>query len=193
MVQQYVPQTPDAALGELIDAVRCMGRAGNDHTGAGAQERLIQALAAGQRALEAPVLRVKATGGQPPTRSHHNDAGLDLYVNEHTRIFPGQFADVRTGIQLEFPPGWWGRIVGRSSTLRKKQLLVSEGTIDEGYRGSIFAGVWNLGTFARWLEPGERVAQLILCRTPPENLGIVMVDELSESARGESGFGSTGR
>lgn len=184
---RYVP-TPEESLAELIDSVRAMSRGT-----AGCQERLIQAVAMAEACLQAPVLRVTLQdGAQLPTRAHDNDAGLDLYCSEHTCLYPGTFVDIPTGVAAEFPPGWWGRIVGRSSTLRRKQLLVAEGTIDEGFRGVLFAGVWNMSDRRRYVEKGERVAQLILCRTPPRNLQITAVDELAPSARGTNGFGSTG-
>lgn len=187
MVQPSV-LSPDTALRELIDSVRAMSR-----DTAGSQERLIQAVMAGERALEAPTLRVKLEdGARLPTRAHGNDAGIDLYCNTHVCIHPGHFVDIPTGVAVEFPPGWWGRIVGRSSTLRRKHLLVTEGTIDEGFRGPLFAGAWNMAEHRRYVEPGERVAQLILCRTPPPGLGIVAVNELADSDRGANGFGSTG-
>lgn len=159
--------------------------------GAASQERVIQALSAARKALEPPVLRWKGGEAHEPTKSHTNDAGWDLYVAEHCRIPVGSFRDVDLGIAVEFPPGWWGRIVGRSSTFRKRGLLCLEGIIDEGYRGGLYIGVTNLSDQVVELHPGERVCQLILQPTP--HCRTERVAELTPSERGENGFGSTGR
>jgi deoxyuridine 5'-triphosphate nucleotidohydrolase len=136
---------------------------------------------------------VQITGpGTTPTRSHRTDAGFDLYVHKQTIIQPHEFADVDCGISISFPKGYWGRIVGRSSTLRTRSLLVIEGIIDEGYRGALFAGVWNLKQEAVKLEQGDRIAQLVLHETPPTTITMRRVEQLPPSDRGTSGFGSTG-
>lgn len=127
-----------------------------------------------------------------PTRSYEGDAGFDLYVLEETHIEPGEFVDVKSGIRCEFPEGVWGMIVGRSSTLRKRNLLVNTGIIDQGYRGELFSGVKNLGGEAVTLWPGERVAQLIPFPQTSKWLAPIEVETLGMSDRGDAGFGSTG-
>lgn len=126
-----------------------------------------------------------------PTRGYPGDAGVDLYTSETTVVPPGQFRDVPTGIRLGLPEGYWARITGRSSTLRKRGLMVAEGVIDNGYTGPIFAGVWNLSDYFVEIAVGDRLAQLILHRIEPlpfeEAVGIVSVD-----GRGSNGFGSSG-
>lgn len=127
-----------------------------------------------------------------PTRSYEGDAGFDLYVSERTVIPYRSMADVPCGIQIQLPPGTWGMLVGRSSTVRRKRLLVVQGIIDNGYRGEIFAATQNLGQDVAIVERGERIAQLLLfdlvsAWTTPER-----VAELDESERGERAFGSTG-
>lgn len=130
-------------------------------------------------------------GGRLPVRTHATDAGLDLYVSEGCGIDPGEFVDVPCGIAVEFPVGWWGLITGRSSTLRRRGLLVAQGVIDEGYRGELFSGVWNMGESWQRVEAGERLAQLILFPTAPK-LEVKRADSLGSSDRGSSGFGSSG-
>jgi dUTP pyrophosphatase len=82
-----------------------------------------------------PVLRVALDDpqAQMPTQAHLGDAGMDLYVSEAVRIEPGVFVDVECGIRVQLPDGYWARITGRSSTLRRRGLLVSEAVIDGGY------------------------------------------------------------
>lgn len=141
--------------------------------------------------------QLRVTGpGLIPSKAYEDDAGLDLYtyVEDSDRNFigvaPGSFVDVPCGISVELPANTFGMITGRSSTLRKRGLLVAQGIIDVGYRGELFAGVWNLSH--RWAEikSGERLAQLLIL--PTWAIDVVRVDSLSEHPRGTSGFGSTG-
>lgn len=139
-------------------------------------------------------LYVKAAGAQfVPMRAHQDDAGLDMYVSERVVIRPGEFVDVPSGIAVQLPRGTWGLIQGRSSTLRKRSLLVNPGVIDVGYRGPLFSGVWNLGRETQILEIGERVAQLIVIANITEMVKVSEVDELEEHERGSNGFGSSGK
>ena len=127
-----------------------------------------------------------------PTKHYEGDAGFDLICSQTTNIPYQEFVDVPCGINVQLPPGVWAMITGRSSTLRKRHLLVSQGIIDNGYRGPIYAGVQNLGSRAAVVEEGERIAQLIPFPLTAQNLQFAYVDELDESDRGEAGFGSTG-
>lgn len=131
---------------------------------------------------------------QMPGYSHAGDAGMDLYTSIGIRIPSGQFRDVECGIRVQLPKGIWGRITGRSSTLRRRGLLVNDAVIDNGYVGPIYVGVWNLGEHAAEVGVGERLAQLIL--HPITRFPIVAVShgEMLDSrdGRGTGGFGSTG-
>lgn len=160
----------------LNDFTRLFGRT-NGHGVAGAP-------------LEAKALKWTGDEDCAPTRHFDGDAGFDLYVAERTSIPYGKFVDVPLGISVELPPGTWAQLTGRSSTLRKRNLLVTQGVIDNGYRGELFAGVQNLGREGTVVDRGERIAQLILhdMVTPDP----VMVSILSETDRGAAGFGSTG-
>lgn len=130
--------------------------------------------------------------GTLPSRQYQGDAGFDLYVSEQKTIAPGQFVDVPCSIAVEFPDHCWGMIVGRSSTLRKRGLLVSTGIIDQGYRGQLYAGIQNLGDKARIVQVGERLAQLLIFPLMANDILPVWADTLRGSDRGEGGFGSTG-
>jgi dUTP pyrophosphatase len=164
--------------------------------------------ASGIRELAALITREKRRRDRPPTsspmyvrldpqaelpsRAYSGDAGFDLYVSEPTMIRAGEFVDVPMGCAVQLPDSVWAMITGRSSTVRKLDLLVTTGIIDTGYRGPLFAGVRSLRTDDYLVKPGERIAQLI----PLPNLATLMhatpVDVLATSDRGESGFGSSG-
>lgn len=137
-------------------------------------------------------------GGQLPTRTNSGDAGYDLYASEDVHVEPGKFVDVSCGIRMALPPGVWARITGRSSTLRKRNLLVSEGIIDTGYRGPLYSGVVNMGEDTELIRAGERIAQLILHDNIADRYVPFEVDSgyfarIPGDSRGEAGFGSTGR
>lgn len=136
-------------------------------------------------------------GGRLPTRANTGDAGFDLYVSESRVINPGEFVDVPCGVRVALPAGVWARITGRSSTLRKRELLVAEGVIDTGYRGPLYAGVWNLGEEPHTVREGERIAQLVLHENIAAQHTAVEVDaglfeRIPGDGRGAAGFGSTG-
>lgn len=135
-----------------------------------------------------------------PTQAYEGDAGWDLYVDQDTEIPIGKPTDVRTGIAVAIPEGYYGRIVHRSSSPRKKGIMVLEGIIDSGFRGELFACAF---AWAPQLDPqgfehrgplvakqGESIAQLIIQHVEPATLR--QVEELQESERGEKGFGSSG-
>lgn len=128
--------------------------------------------------------------GRLPTKGHADDAGWDLYVSETAVIEPHAFKDIRAGIRICVPTGYFTRITGRSSTIRNRGLLVAEGIIDSGYRGELFAGVWNLTGEPVTIEAGERVAQLLIHRVIRAEFQTL--SNLPDSARGTGGFGSTG-
>ena len=128
-----------------------------------------------------------------PTKAYADDAGFDLYCSEETWIAPGEFVDVPCDVAVELPSDTWALLTGRSSTLRKHKLMVNQGVIDPGYRGELFAGVWNLGSEAVKVEVGDRLAQLILMPNHALDVRLVSVNELAPANRGQSGFGSSGR
>lgn len=128
----------------------------------------------------------------PPGRSFDGDAGFDLPIAEDTMVRPGEFVDVPHAFRAAAPPGYWLRITGRSSTLRKHGLLVNESVIDEGWRGPLFAGVRNLGDEPVLLSRGMRVAQVIPQRLDAADIETREVESLRPGDRGEQGFGSTG-
>lgn len=127
-----------------------------------------------------------------PQKSYAGDAGFDLYVTEDTEIPVGQFADIPCGLNVELPPGTWGMILGRSSTLRKHNLLVAPGVIDHGYRGPLYSGVYNMNGTQFSAKRGMRLAQFIPFPLTAERMFPHWVPTLTDSDRGSRGFGSTG-
>lgn len=134
-------------------------------------------------------------GAEEPRRGYADDAGLDLIVSEARVVHPGEFVDIPCGVSVELPAWSFGMITGRSSTLRKRGLMVSQGIIDAGYRGPLFAGVWNLTDGPVKVEAGERVAQLIILHNGTRLVQVQQVDEIDRGpvdGRGVFGSGSTG-
>lgn len=129
-------------------------------------------------------------GAMMPSQSYHGDVGSDLYVCEDILIPHHSFVDVPIGIAIALPIGYWARITGRSSTIRKWGIQVQEGIIDNGYRGPLFVGVQNLGREVE-VPRGSRLAQLIVKKI--ERVTWIEEAELPKSVRGDRGFGSSGR
>lgn len=131
---------------------------------------------------------------QVPTKAYLGDAGWDLYVSRDVVVPAYSFVDVHTDIAIAMPEGVWGRITGRSSTLRKYRLLVNEGIIDNGYRGELFIGVFNLANHDRFIPVGTRIAQILFHRLVEEwGLQWEPIMVLPPSQRQDKGFGSSGQ
>lgn len=127
-----------------------------------------------------------------PMRAHSDDAGFDLYVSTDVTVPPHGFKDIPSGVHMEIPNGYWGMLTGRSSTIRKRGLLVVQGIIDTGYRGELFSAVWNLTDKPVLVQKGERIAQFIVLPNATANTVLVRGDALGASERGWAGFGSSG-
>jgi dUTP pyrophosphatase len=133
-------------------------------------------------------------GARLPGRAHEGDAGLDLHAAEGARLAPGDRASVGTGIAVEIPPGHAGLVLPRSGIAERHgiALVNSPGLIDSGYRGEIRVLLLNTDRdHAFEIEPGDRIGQLVITRLA--EVESVEVAKLAASARGEGGFGSSGR
>lgn len=121
------------------------------------------------------------------------DAGMDLVSVESVTIPPGEWADIGTGLAVEIPPGYHGEVRPRSGLARRNgvTMLNSPGTIDPGYRGEIRVIMINHGPAPFKVEPGDRIAQLVISSYAAVEWEFA--DDLAESVRGGGGFGSTGR
>lgn len=122
-------------------------------------------------------------------------AGADLYacLKEPLIIGAGETAFVHTGIAIELPEGTVGLVYARSGLACKKDLAPANkvGVIDCDYRGEVMVALHNHGKEERTVEHGERIAQLVIA--PYYVAEFEESDELSQTVRGEGGFGSTGR
>ena len=143
--------------------------------------------------MDLPVLKLNPAA-MLPTRAHPGDAGLDLYSVEEAHLGPGERWSVGTGIAVEIPPGHAGLVLPRSGLAREHGigLVNSPGLIDAGYRGEVRVLLLNTdpAEVVR-IEAGARIAQLVV--TPIAIAEPIEAGALSESPRGEGGFGSTGR
>ena len=146
-------------------------------------------------------------GAKMPTRAHEWDAGLDLYSMEDV-IIPAEqqwpFFDftkglfmatpisvtIDTGVHVEIPEGFVGFIKSKSG-LMTKHGIVTDGTIDAHYTGSIRVCLFNHSSSEYEVKKGDKIAQLVIvpCLLPE----LELVDSLEETDRGDNGFGSTGR
>lgn len=137
-------------------------------------------------------LKVKLDdGARMPTRAHETDAGLDLYAVEGKIIWPGFSRTFDTGVHIELPQGYYGKIESKSGLNVNHSIVSCGGVIDEGYTGSIKVKLYNFGTEDYRIDDGDKIAQLIIMPyAAPE---LELVDELVETPRGDQGFGSTGR
>lgn len=129
-----------------------------------------------------------------PTYGSEYAAGADLYacLDDIVTIAPGETYLVKTGIAMEVPAGFAGLIYARSGLASKKGLAPANkvGVVDADYRGEIMVALHNHSNNDQSVEPGERIAQMVI--TPFLTAEYTLVDELNETVRGEGGFGSTG-
>lgn len=129
-----------------------------------------------------------------PTYGSEFAAGADLYacLDEAVTIQPQETRKIPTGIAMEIPMGYVGLVYGRSGLACKLNLAPANkvGVVDCDYRGELLVFLHNHGTVPQTVEPGERVAQIVL--TPYLTADYFETDELSETVRGSGGFGSTG-
>jgi dUTP pyrophosphatase len=127
-----------------------------------------------------------------PTYASEGDAGLDLCALEATVIAPGERALVKTGIAIELREGTVGLVCSRSGLAYKKGVFVlnAPGIIDSGYRNDVGVILQNSGSEDFVIEPGDRIAQLVVQEFV--SVRLVEVEELGDSVRGQGGFGSTG-
>ena len=129
-----------------------------------------------------------------PTRGSEQAAGMDLYACIDTPIIitPHQTVKIGTGLSIELPHGYFGAIFARSGLATKQGLRPANccGVVDEDYRGEYIVALHNDTDIPQTINSMERIAQLVVMPYLP--IEFTEVDELSETERGNGGFGSTG-
>jgi dUTP pyrophosphatase len=130
--------------------------------------------------------------GNIPTYARPGDAGADLISEQFTVLNPGQTSAVATGTFIEIPEGYVGLIHPRSGLAANHGITVlnAPGTIDSGFRGEIKVLLHNTGARPVIINKEMRIAQLVIQEFVSAQF--VQVEELSETQRGDAGFGSTG-
>ena len=144
--------------------------------------------------LSIPVKRLRPDAVMPRAMSELA-AGMDLCaaLEAPIRLAAGERSAVPTGLALAIPPGWEGQVRPRSGLALRRGLTVlnAPGTIDADYRGELMVLLVNLDTGEQVIEPGERIAQLVIA--PVARAELFEVAELDATPRGAGGFGSTGQ
>lgn len=134
------------------------------------------------------------SNAQLPTYGSAYAAGADLYacLDAPVVIQPHTTQFIPTGLAMELPVGWAGMVFARSGMASKRSLAPANkvGVIDCDYRGELTVALHNHGDAEQTVEPGERIAQLVIM--PYLTAAFVETDTLSQTVRGEGGFGSTG-
>lgn len=125
-----------------------------------------------------------------PEITDYNNAGIDLRASKVDIIRANKRELVSTGIYMEIPPGYFGRIYPRSGLSINDSIDVGAGVIDSNYRGEIKVLLCNNGCHDYGVRVNDRIAQIII--QPYLQTQIVRVNELSPSNRGNNGFGSSG-
>lgn len=128
-----------------------------------------------------------------PAKAHFDDAAFDLRSRVDMVLPVRKSVLVPAGFSLELPVGFEAQIRPRSGLALKHDLMLtnSPGTIDAGYRGEVGVIMYNGGTAEFEIKRGDRIAQMVIAKLPEVEL--VCVESLSETGRGEGGFGSTGK
>ncbi len=183
---------------------RCADRGARGHAGRRARRRAPAAAGApavravprrrgeaGVGLIELPIRRLR-DDAVLPDRAYAGDAGLDLSACERVELGPGERALVPTGLAVAIPDGHAGFVQPRSGLAAQHGISIvnTPGLVDSGYRGELLVNLLNTDREVTFVvEPGMRIAQLVVLRLPAVEL--VEVEELPESERGVRGFGSS--
>ncbi len=147
--------------------------------------------------MEIKIRSIEHDGLTPdlPRRASEGSAGVDLQalIPEPLTLEPQKLYRIPTGIAMELPQGYVGLVYARSGLGVKHGIALSNGVgvIDSDYRGEIMVGLCNLSDTPYTVSPMDRIAQLVIAPVPP--VEYVWADMLSDTERGEGGFGSSGR
>ncbi len=127
-----------------------------------------------------------------PKAAKRGDVAFDLYAVIDYELKPGEHYAIPTGIAIEIPQGFEGQVRPRSGLAMQEGITVlnTPGTIDSGYRGEVKTIIMNHGNTIFRITKGMRISQLAI--RPVPDVEFIEVDELSDTERGDGGFGSTG-
>jgi len=132
---------------------------------------------------------------QMPKQATPGSSGFDLvFVGDGPKlIMPQKVVLCGTGLAVEVPKGYELQVRPRSGLALKEAITIpnAPGTVDSDYRGPLGVILANLGSEPYQVKPGDRIAQAVICAVP--EVSLELVDELSDTERGEGGFGSTGK
>lgn len=130
------------------------------------------------------------SGAYMPTRSYPKDAGADLRTPHRFILRAGEYKVIDTGVHIEVPEGYMAEVRSKSG-LMTKSGVITDGTVDCGFTGSIAVCLFNHSRMHREFEAGDKIAQLVITKIDtPE---FTQVEHIEGGARGNKGFGSTGR
>jgi dUTP pyrophosphatase len=137
-------------------------------------------------------IKLLETNAKVPVRANDCAAGYDLYSSCNALIYPQERMLIKTGISIEIPEGYYGRIAPRSGWALKNGIDTLAGVIDSDYRGEVGVILYNTDKETPFhIKIGDRIAQIIFEKY--YNFDIEVSDEISETTRGDGGFGSTGK
>ena len=146
------------------------------------------------------VFKIRETA-QLPRRAHPTDAGADIFycpaeksIDQWRVLKPGQTDLFETGLKNEVPPGHMLQVMNKSGIAFKKQLVTGACVVDCGYDGEVFVNLHNIGLKNAIIEPGQKIAQIVLMPIDTPEFVEVLEDKIydSDTDRGTGGFGSTG-
>lgn len=136
---------------------------------------------------------------QPPVRANPSDAGLDVFCAEDHPIHIGSNSNkiIRTGLKFEIPHGYMLQVMNRSSVAAKQNLIVGAQVVDSGYNGELFIDLHNIGSDLKVIQPGQKIAQLVMVPVVPFIPMLVpetmlYSDPVTISGREDGALGSTG-
>jgi len=137
-------------------------------------------------------IKLLETNAKVPVRANDCAAGYDLYSSCNALIYPQERMLIKTGISIEIPEGYYGRIAPRSGWALKYGIDTLAGVIDSDYRGEVGVILYNTDKAIPFnIKIGDRIAQIIFEKY--YTFDIEISDEISKTARGDGGFGSTGK
>ena len=136
-------------------------------------------------------IKLLATNAKAPVRANDCAAGYDLFSLYNYTLYPHQRLLVQTGIVMEIPDGYYGRIAPRSGWALKYGIDTLAGVIDSDYRGEVGVILYNTDKAIPFnIKMGDRIAQIVFEKY--YTFDIEVSDEISKTSRGDGGFGSTG-